>query len=57
MSSKWVEIFEQTYGELVPNEQFFYLQEWLAVQDTDESGCPLIDQPFIFDIGDEDDIL
>ncbi len=53
--TQWIDSFERMYGSFLGDEGFSYLQKWLSTQETDESGCPLVDNPFIFSIGELDD--
>jgi hypothetical protein len=55
VSTQWIDSFEGRYGSFLGNDNFSYLQNWLSTQETDDSGCPLIDDPFIFNIGELDD--
>lgn len=55
MSTQWIDSFEKRYGSFLGNEGFLDPQKWLSTQETDESGCPLIDDPFVFSIGELDD--
>jgi hypothetical protein len=55
VSTQWIDSFEEGYGSFLGDESFSYLQKWLSTQETDESGCPLVDNPFIFSIGELDD--
>jgi hypothetical protein len=48
--SRWVEILKEEYMVDYSIEWGYQIQTWLATQDTDDTGCPLIDSPFIMEI-------
>lgn len=51
--SQWVDRIENEYF-ITFNENGYQIQEWLATQDTEETGCPLIDVPFILEVSHND---
>lgn len=54
--SEWVEILEKEYNRKVPKQGDLTIQNWLADQSSPDSGCPLIDNPFILETSDDNSI-
>lgn len=54
--SKWVDILEQKYGMRISEQGDFTIQAWLADQSSPDSGCPLVDAPFILEVENDDNI-
>ena len=54
--SEWVEILEKQYNKKVPKHGDFTIQTWLADPSSPESGCPLVDYPFIFEVKDDNNL-
>lgn len=51
--SKWADLREEKYGMKPPVEGDYTIQDWLADPTEDETGCPLIDYPLIFEAKDD----
>lgn len=47
--SEWSDIMEKIYHIKVPRNGTYSIQGWLKDQSSEDTGCPLVDNPFIFE--------
>lgn len=45
---------KQIDGSAIPVDYGLHLQDWLSHQETENSGCPLLDTPFLIMVQDND---
>ena len=51
--SKWSDLLQEKYNKKVPKSGDTTIQDWLSDQSSPDSGCPLVDAPFIFEVEDD----
>ena len=54
--SEWVEILKKEYNKKVPKQGDLTIQRWLADQSDPNSGCPLVDNPFILELNNDNNV-
>lgn len=55
-AQEWLAKIRQMNPHFDGKEYGLHLQSWLEEQDSDETGCPLIDQPFVIGFVDNDSL-